>query len=303
MSTSKKPLTLTIREGRILADAVKASGKILQVGSQQRTMETNRFGCEFVRDGGLGKISRVELPNYPGPIAGMELPQEPIPIGMNWDLFCGPAPLRSYNRKLWVKDEFKVGSLLWRGWDLFRDYSGHMMTNWGAHSVDMVQYALGMDDTGPVEIEAFPLDESLEKVADNWDNKTPIPTALGERRFWPVRMKYANGVEVRFGGGPGPIRFYGERGVLKMSRNKVNTEPAGLITDGPDPEAAEKWSGVGHVARPHLENWVECIGTRKPPNAPGRDRSSQRYRLSPGESRPRVRPAAQMGSGDRNFHG
>jgi predicted dehydrogenase len=264
----EKPMTLTIKEGRILADAVKATGKVLQVGSQQRTMEMNRFACEFIRGGGLGTISRVELPNYPGPLAQMELPAEPVPFGLNWNLLCGPAPLRPYNRKLWVKDEFKVGNLLWRGWDLFRDYSGHMMTNWGAHSVDMVQYALGMDDTGPVEIQAFPLNEPLEQVADNWGDKTPIPTALDERRFWPVRMKYASGVEVRFVGGKRPIRFYGERGVLKMSRNKFETEPAGLITGGPAPEVAEKWNGAGHVARPHLENWVECIGTRKMPNAP-----------------------------------
>jgi len=264
----EKPLTLTVPEGRILVEAVKNSGRILQVGSQQRTMEMNRFSCEFIRDGGLGKISRVELPNYPGPSAEPEFPAEPVPSGLKWDLFCGPAPLRPYNRKLWVKDEFKVGNLLWRGWDLFRDYSGHMMTNWGAHSVDMVQYALGTDDTGPVEVEAFPLNESLEQVADNWDDKTPAPAALDERRFWPVRMKYANGVEVQFVGGPEPIRFYGERGVLKMSRNKFETEPAGLITNAPPAEVAEKWNGPGHVARPHLENWVECIRTRKTPNAP-----------------------------------
>lgn len=264
----EKPLTVSIKEGRILADAVKASGRVLQVGSQQRTMEMNRFACEFIRDGGLGNISRVELPNYPGPFAVPDFPAEPVPSGLQWDLFCGPAPLRPHNRKVWVKDEFKVGNLLWRGWDLFRDYSGHLMTNWGAHSVDMVQYALGMDGTGPVEIEAFPLNESLDEAADNWDHKTPVPTALDERRFWPVRMKYANGAEVQFSGGHEPIRFYGERGVLKMRRNGFETEPEGLIADGPDPSVAEKWSGSGHVARPHLENWIECLHTRKTPNAP-----------------------------------
>lgn len=126
----EKPLTVTIREGRLLADAVKRTGRVLQVGSQQRTMEVNRFACEFIRNGGLGRITKVELPNYPGPLPMPPLDQEPAFGGVDFDLFCGPAPLRPHHRHLWMKEDFKVGDLLWRGWDLFRDYSGHLMTNW-----------------------------------------------------------------------------------------------------------------------------------------------------------------------------
>ncbi|MEZ6089723.1 MAG: Gfo/Idh/MocA family oxidoreductase [Pirellulaceae bacterium] len=128
----EKPLTVCIREGRLLADAVKRSGRILQVGSQQRTMEMNRFACEFIRDGGLGKITKVELPNYPGPLPVAQYDQEDAVGGIDFDLFCGPARLRPHHRRLWMKEDFKVDDLLWRGWDLFRDYSGHLMTNWGA---------------------------------------------------------------------------------------------------------------------------------------------------------------------------
>ncbi|TVQ03706.1 MAG: gfo/Idh/MocA family oxidoreductase [Planctomycetaceae bacterium] len=263
----EKPLTVSIREGRLLANIVKQTDRVLQVGSQQRTMEINRFACESIRDGGLGKVTKVELPNYPGPLTIGDMPSEPIPEGLDWNLFLGPTPWRAHSRKLWLKDEFKVDDLLWRGWDLYRDFSGHMMTNWGGHTVDMVQYALGKDDTGPVEIRAIPLDTSDES-GRLWKHKTPLPRDARERRFWPVVMRYADGVEVHFVHGPDYIRFHGERGILKMRRNHFETDPPDLVKNGPDPSVSERWNGVGHVARPHLQNWLDCIRTRGVPQAP-----------------------------------
>lgn len=263
----EKPLTVTIREGRLLADLVKSTKRVLQVGSQQRTMDFNRFGCEFIRKGGLGRITKVTLPNYPGPIAEPKFPKESIPRGLDWNLFCGPSQLRDYNRKLWIKDEFKVGKLVWRGWDLFRDYSGHLMTNWGAHSVDMVQYALGRDDSGPIEIRLTKL-KSVRELWQKWNHKSPAPLAPDDARFQPVVMRYADGVELHFTGGPGPIVFYGEKGRMTMRRNHFKVDPPELVKNGPDPKLKSKWSGQGHVARPHLENWIACIKSRKTPNAP-----------------------------------
>lgn len=279
----EKPLTVTIREGRLLADAVKRTGRVLQVGSQQRTMEVNRFACEFIHNGGLGRITKVELPNYPGPLPMPSLDQEPAFGGVDFDLFCGPAPLRPHHRHLWMKEDFKVGDLLWRGWDLFRDYSGHLMTNWGAHTVDMVQLALGRDDTGPVEVRAI----QPNAVADlwpHWKSKTPASvgdsaTSTSDRRFWPVTMKYADGIELHFTpwdsthagslkNGPDFIVFHGEKGRLKMRRNHFETDPPGLISSGPDAAAIDKWKGGGHVARPHLVNWLDAIRDGSPLNAP-----------------------------------
>lgn len=265
----EKPLTVSIHEGRWLVDAVRKTGRVLQVGSQQRTMEMNRLGCEFIRNGGLGKISRVELPNYPGPLpmsAADGYSQEPAD-DVDWNLFCGPTSLRPHVRRLWVKDEFKVGDLLWRGWDLFRDYSGHMMTNWGAHSVDMVQYALGRDETGPVEIRVD-APQSVDTLVAVWKSKTPRPTSDDEPRFRPVTMRYADGVELRFVHGPEFIVFHGEKGRMKMRRNYFEVDPPELLVERPDPAVVSRWSGGGHVARPHLENWLDCIRTRQTPNAP-----------------------------------
>jgi len=278
----EKPLTVTIREGRLLADAVKRTGRVLQVGSQQRTMEVNRFACEFIRNGGLGKISKVELPNYPGPLPMPSPGQEPAFGGIDFDLFCGPTPLRPHHRHLWMKEDFKVGDLLWRGWDLFRDYSGHLMTNWGAHSVDMVQYALGRDGTGPIEVRAIE-PASVAELWPHWKAKTPAPAGQAgelfrDRRFWPVTMKYADGIELQFAPpklaqssdlrSPDFIVFHGEKGRLKMRRNFFETDPPGLVTGGPDATVSARWAGSGHVARPHLENWLDAIRDGATLNAP-----------------------------------
>lgn len=277
----EKPVSVTIREGRVLADMVHKTGRVLQVGSQQRTMQVNRIACEFIRDGGLGKVTRVDCPNYPGPLSDSDFPAETIPDDLDWDLFVGPTPMRPYNRKLWIKDDFKVGDLLWRGWDLFRDYSGHLMTNWGAHNIDMVQYALGMDESGPVRIR--PLDEATarDRMLDTsesalerdwkkkWRKKTPHPgtTFQTAARFRPVTMEYANGTVLNFLPDVNTATFYGERGTMTISRNKFVTTPTGLVTDRPDDSHAVRWDGSGHVARPHLQNWLDCIRSRKTPNA------------------------------------
>lgn len=268
----EKPLTLTIGEGRNLVDAVAKHKTILQVGSQQRSMEINRFACEFVRDGGLGSISRVELPNYAGPMSIPDMPIESVPGTLDWNQFCGPAPMRAYNRKLWVKDEFLESKLLWRGWDLFRDYSGHLMTNWGGHSIDMVQYALGTDNTGPTEIWLRPVQDYADQWRA-WSDKSPPPDeqrASNENRtrFCPVSMRYSSGVELRFTSDVTEAVFHGEKGIMQISRNKFVADPGTLVKDPPDPSALKKWVGAGHVARPHLANWLECIVSRSTPRAP-----------------------------------
>lgn len=250
----EKALSLTIAEGRRLVDAVRRSGRVCQVGSQNRSIPLNRFGCRLIRTGGIGKIKLIEVSNYPGPMVYRGLPAEPVPEGLDWELFCGPAPLRPHNRKLWVKDEFKIDGRLWRGWDLWRSYSGHLMTNWGAHSVDMVQLALGTDGSGPVEV--WP-------VADG---------DTAEMRFCPVAARYASGVEVRFvhpWANKQSWEFHGEHGKLIMTRNRLRAEPADLIADAPPPlQTGADWQGNSSDVVPHLQNWIDCVKMRTEPHAP-----------------------------------
>jgi len=232
---AEKPLTLTIREGRVLVNAVRRHNRVFQVGSQQRTMEMNRFACEFVRTGKLGRLERVKGCCYPGPRDYEGLPAQPIPEGDDWDVWQAQAEARPYNHAL------QFG---WMGW---RDYSGGEMTNWGAHGTDQIQWALGRSETGPVEI---------------W------PTESGPSGA--VSMRYADGIQVDYdlkGGPMGGGVFIGTDATMTIDRNLFKTDPEGFVENPPDPSVVAQWEGPGWISRPHLRNWLECIKTRRQPNA------------------------------------
>ncbi|MBS0208649.1 MAG: Gfo/Idh/MocA family oxidoreductase [Planctomycetes bacterium] len=239
---AEKPLSLYVQEGRALADAVRHYGRVLQVGSQQRSMAINRLACEFVRNGGLGKLLEVRAVNYPGPAAAPEPApaEEPVTAGLDWSMWLNQSVMRPFNKK-------------WLGWMAWRDFSGGQMTNWGAHGVDQIQWALGADGAGPVEI---------------WP--------LSEGSHGQVAMRYANDVEVKFILDRGPMGgavFVGERGKLEINRNKVVSNPpeiAAEILKSVDVAAEEKkWSDQTALwqARAHLQDWLDCICSRKLPVA------------------------------------
>ncbi|MCX8035758.1 MAG: Gfo/Idh/MocA family oxidoreductase [Candidatus Sumerlaeia bacterium] len=232
---AEKPLTLTVAEGRVLVNVVRKTGRVFQVGSQQRTMEMNAYACALVRNSGIGRIQRVVGKCYTGPRTIPQLPEEPIPEGDDWDTWLGPTPYLPFNSKL----QF--------GWMSWRNYSGGEMTNWGAHGIDQIQWALGMDGTGPVEV---------------W------PVTAGPNG--KVSMRYANGVTVDFESPdipPGGALFIGEKGRVKIDRNDFEVEPPELAKDAPDRAVRQPWEGPGWISRPHMQNWLDCIKTRKRPNA------------------------------------
>ncbi|MEZ6089724.1 MAG: hypothetical protein R3C05_17170 [Pirellulaceae bacterium] len=132
----------------------------------------------------------------------------------------------------------------------------------------MVQFALNRDDSGPVEIQVLEPDSVRERWLP-WKAKTPPPVGdSSDRRFWPVVMRYADGIELHFAGDPDFIIFHGAKGRMRMRRNYFDTDPSNLVAQGPDASVIDKWRGSGHVARPHLENWIDCIASRSIPNAP-----------------------------------
>jgi len=233
---AEKALTAYIAEGRALVNCVRKHNRIYQVGSQQRSMSLNRFGCALIREGKLGKINLIQARNYgqPQPIP-KNLPKQDIPEGLNWDAWQGPTEYRDFNRDL-------------LGWMRWQEYNGGDMTNWGAHGVDQIQWAMGADNTGPVELWPFP--EGNRKVA----------------------AKYANGVEVRFELEPGPeggAIFRCEKGNLEINRNILRANPQELIADAPalDPLEADDRPGLKWNARPHIDNFFDCMASRKLPIA------------------------------------
>ncbi len=121
---AEKPLTLYISEGRALVNAVRKYNRILQVGSQQRSMAMNRAACDFVRRGGLGHVRLVLGVNYSETIHTSGFPAEPVPDGFNWDMWQGQTQARAFNPEWFTH------------WMKYWDYSGADMTNWGAHGID-----------------------------------------------------------------------------------------------------------------------------------------------------------------------
>ncbi len=276
----EKPLTLTIAEGQRLIQAVRHHRRVLQVGSQQRSMEMDRFACQFVRDGKLGRVSHVDLPIWASPLRYRGLPEEPLPEGMDWESFCGPTPLRPYHWRLWQKDERNWEGKRWRGWDMWRDYSGHLVTNWGAHALDMAQWALGMDASGPVEVG---------------------PLAGGSKddpRTCPMAARYASGVELRMIGVKGLSAggmFYGEHGQIAIDRNRFRG-PAGPHPRSSRPFRRRDLERRGHrrpAAPPELDRLHQV--TRRTERA-GRSRSPHGDNVPSGQPCPGTPPPHPMGS-------
>ncbi len=239
---AEKPLTLYIHEGRVLVDAVRKYQTVFQVGSQQRSMEMNRIACELIRSGGLGKVREVRAMNYPGsePSPEQPPPEQPIPTGLNWDVWLNQAAMRPFHGQ-------------WMGWMRWRDFAGGEMTNWGAHGIDQVQWALGMDGTGPVEL---------------W----PIT----EGQNGQVGMRYADGTQLLFTLDRGPMGgavFVCEKGKLEINRNKFTSNPREiaeeLLKKVNVAEEERKWSDEIALwqARWHMQNWIDCIRTREMPVA------------------------------------
>src|SRR5262249_41047744 len=138
----EKPMTLTIEEGKAGAKVAKATGRIFQVGSQQASGARFRLACELVRNGRIGKIKTVETRIGANPKAG-PFKVEPVPDSLDYDFWLGPTAMADYVKPR-VHYEF-------RWW---YEYSGGKMTDWGAHHNDIAQWGLGMDESGPIAIEA-----------------------------------------------------------------------------------------------------------------------------------------------------
>ena len=199
----EKPLSLTIGEARAMVKAARKYKRIFQTGSMQRSSSEFLKACELVRNGRIGQVKEIYT-DIGGPSKWCDLPEEPMEPGLDWDQWLGPAPLRAYNSILsprGVHDNFP-------DWRNYREYSGGMMTDWGAHHFDIAQWGLGMDESGPIEI--IP------------------PDGKDVKR---LTYKYASGTVMYHGkleGYPFGVVFVGTNGKVCVDRGKFKTEPEDL---------------------------------------------------------------------------
>ena len=230
----EKPLTLTVREGRTLVDLARSHGRILQTGTQQRSNKSFRKAAEIVRNGWIGdiKVIRTRLGKFP---EALPLPEEPIPAGFDYDRWLGPTPWRPYNEKR-VKGDYGGG------WRCFFEYGGRKNGDWGAHHFDIIQNALGMDTSGPVEF--------IPKGYEGCAYQTHV---------------YANGIRVERDDDlpKSMIEFRGTKGTVWVSRDDF------LETDPPE-LAARPLRGEDihlYASDDHHADFFNCVRSRQRPIA------------------------------------
>jgi len=247
----EKPITLTIADGILMRKAARKTNIVFQCGSMQRSYRENYLGCKMVQEGKLGKITEVIAANFETPWFGA-LPAQPIPEGLDWDLWCGPAEPVPYHIDLFTPRANP-------GWLSFFPYSGGEMTGWGTHGFDQIQCALELDATGPVEI--FVEGDKLDPPT--YDK--PESAARGNKICSSPRLKYrfANGLTVHLGkdgveSNRGGAIFNGELAKAEIFRSRVTSNPQ-EITD-------EYFKEHADVKLPsHVSNWLDCIPERKRP--------------------------------------
>ncbi len=258
----QKPASLTIAEGRALSNAVQATGRILQIGSQQRSTVQFRYAAELVRNGRIGELQRVEV-GLPGDPPGGDKSPAPVPAGFNYDMWLGETPYVYY-----TVDRVHPPQGYGRpGWLRCRQFGAGMITGWGAHHIDSAHWAMDTEYTGPVEVwgEAQFPHEGL------WDVHGSFKT----------EALYANGVHMTVSGDfANDNKFYGSKGWIFVSRGNeqvTKSDPVAKLHDATalassDPEIIKSVIGPDEIhlyeSKEQHGNWLECIISRKEPISP-----------------------------------
>jgi predicted dehydrogenase len=250
----EKPLTLTVEEALALVKVARQTGRVLQTGSQQRTEFGGKFRLvsELVRAGRVGKVSRVEVYSGGNRTSG-PLPEAPVPEGLDWDFWLGPTPRVPYLYKEVDGRALTNCHYEFRWWYQF---SGGRMTDWGAHMVDIAQWALGRDGGGPVAVSAVGTPPAGR------------PNAYSCHPDYEVTYTYDDGTRLVARGkdrdrGDRSIKFFGEGGRwIYVDRNKVEASDRKLVEE-PLPAGAAPL----YPSRPtdHLGNFLDCVKSRRKP--------------------------------------
>ena len=259
----QKPASLTIAEGRTIADVVTKSGVKFQIGSQQRSSEQFRYAAELVRNGRIGELKTVYV-GLPGDPPGGKKDEMPVPKNLNYDMWLASTPEVYY-----TVDRVHPQSGYDRpGWLRCEQFGAGMITGWGAHHIDSAHWGMGMERSGPVEI---------------WCDKVEFATGglWDVHGIFKTEAKYANGVTMIVSNEfPNGIKFEGTNGWVFVSRGDYNvtgsdpTKPGERAKkiDASDPKILTSVIGENEfhftVSKEHHGNWLEAIRDNKAPIAP-----------------------------------
>lgn len=230
----EKPLALTIAEGRAMVNAVRKYDRVFQTGNMQRSWRDFRHACELVYNGYVGEIKEINV-SVGEPVKQCDLPTEEVPETLDWNEWVGPSLYRGYHHILApLPDDDR-----WAWWRGYRNFGGGLITDWGAHMFDIAQWALGMDNSGPVEF-----------------NPPSLPADTG------LSMKYENGVVVNHKqwGEPNAVQFVGSEGTIEVSRSFLNTNPGNLAKM----ELAANDKRL-YYSDNHYQDWIDAIKNRTKP--------------------------------------
>ena len=243
----EKPMTFTIKEGQELRRVVRETNRVLGIGSQQRSDPNFQHAVKMAQEGKLGTISKVNA--YVGaPPKPYDLPEEPIPEDLNWDLWLGPLPgTIHFNNELDppislnpVKNEE-----FWGAWRWYKETGGGFTTDWGAHMFDIAQWGLGMDRNGPVEIS--PIGDGTQYMMFKYANGAIMTSE-------PFNEKNTKGV-----------KFIGDKGWIEVSRGHYLASDDSLYP----PKAEGNDENVPYETKiPHQVNFIEAVRERKDPVVP-----------------------------------
>ncbi|MBL7223006.1 MAG: Gfo/Idh/MocA family oxidoreductase [Candidatus Brocadiae bacterium] len=239
----EKPLSRTAHEGREMVKAARRYGRVVQMGTQHRSRAVIRQVCEWVRNGRLGKVEKVRLwvwrNRQQAPV-----PDQPAPANLDWDMWLGPCPWVPYNR-------------LRAPWNFrwFMEYAGGYMTDWGAHMISEISWAMGTDETGPVAVEGT----GVQNPDSFWD----VPAEVSLTYTFEDPDFVMTWEQPGDGGRGGP-----EFGMQYIGTEATLTEFFGSHkVERGDPDLSPTRPDEIHLyeSNDHFTNWLECIATRKRP--------------------------------------
>lgn len=258
----QKPASLTIAEGRALSNAVHRTGRILQIGSQQRSSPQFRYAAELVRNGRIGQLKTVQV-GLPGDPSGEEEPEMPVPKNLNYEAWLGSTPYVYYTEKrVHPQNDYSRP-----GWLRCEQFGAGMITGWGSHHVDCAHWAMDTEYTGPIEVSG----RAEYPAKGLWD----------VHGIFRTEGVYANGVRMIVSNElPNGIRFEGTNGWIFVTRGDYAVTASDPVAkksntkalEASDPKIITSTIGPDEIhlteSNDHHGNWLASVKSRRPPIAP-----------------------------------